>query len=196
MTNSLDKIIESEYKKAFEILDKYIKYIKEEYGIDYKIPRLEILENTPLFYAHYSKFKNEIMLGKKSIKNLIDKQLKFLNNKEETKRLIYERLKSLGYKEIKDKDIEYLNIKHSLISLLYPFYTNEINIRKSITKYIIIFILLHEIWHSIDDSILDKLDKGSTIKDIVYSTISNNLELRASAFGAAIVFFSKWFSQR
>jgi len=249
MTNSLDKIIESEYKKAFEILDKYIKYIKEEYRIDYKIPRLEIFEDEAPYSAWYLPTRNEICFFKESIEEYIDNELKFLGYKEINERAIdkllksldYKKiisdkvdieylngkyyyfsivgmyteflenkirffkkyikminnlLKSLGYKEIKRKDIGYLNRGLNLI-LLYPFYINKRNIRKSIEEFDTLSTMFHEFWHSIDFSILDKLEKDLTIKDRDYLlTILkylDNLEVRASAFEVIMYYLANGF---
>jgi len=211
LKDDLDKIIENNYKKAFEILDKYgiIEYIKREYKIDYKKPELEILENETSIIGRYSDFENKISFSKKSIEEDIDKELKFLSYKEKIERLIDEQLKSLGYKEIERKNIEYLNIGYNTI-LLYPSYINEKDIIESIAKSIVDLAIYHEIWHSIDNSILDKpfkssimfddiwhsidnsildkLEKASTIKGIHHLTILNNLELRASAFEVVMYF--------
>jgi hypothetical protein len=158
LNHSLDNIIESEYKKAFESLDKYgiIEYIKRKYKINYKKPELEILEDQPSITAAYSPNKNKIIFSKKSIERMIDSQS--------------------------------LNIPYNSI-FLYPLYINEKNerkMRKAIAESIIRSAMFHEIWHSIDYSILHKLDKDSTIKDRDYLlTILNNRdnrELRATAF--------------
>ena len=175
LKDDLDKIIEKEYKKAFESLHKYgiIEYIENRYKINYKKPKLEILEYVPSLIGGYSQSKNEITFSKKSIERLIDEQLKFL-----------------GYKEIKRsisniQGIKYLNKSYNS-TFLYPVYINEKNIRESIAESIIRSTMFHERWHSIDYSILNKLDKDSTIKDRDYLlTILNNrdnLELRATAF--------------
>jgi len=171
---NLDKIIENEYKNTFEILDKLdiIKYIKDNYKINYKEPELEILEYIPIIIGGYSRSKNKIIFSKKSIESLIDEQLEFF-----------------GYKEIKrstndTQGIKYLNMSFNSI-FLYPFCINR-NIREAIAESIIRSKMLHERWHSFDYMILDKLEKDSTIKDRDYLlTILNNhdnLELRASAF--------------
>jgi hypothetical protein len=156
---NLDKIIEDEYEKAFESLRKFeiIEYIKRKYGINYKEPKLEIAEDDPSIIGGYSEFENEITFSKKSIEREINRQLEFL-----------------GYKEIKKS--------YDLINLIFlsPLYIIDINIKKAIAKSIIRSIMFHEIWHSIDFSILHKLEEDSTIKDI--DTILDNLELRASAF--------------
>jgi len=168
---NLDKIIESEFEKAIESLHEFgiIEYIKSKYKINYIKPKLKILEDKSSIIGEYSQFENEISISKKSIERLIDSQLEFL-----------------GYEEIKRsisdiKGIKYLNKSYNSI-FLYPLYINERNIRKAIAESIIRSATFHEIWHSIDFSILHKLVKDSTIKDIDYPTISNNLELRASAF--------------
>jgi hypothetical protein len=204
LKDDLDKIIEREYKKAFEILEKYniIRYIEEEYEIDYKKPELEILEDDPSIIGKYSDFENEIIISKKSIEREIDNQLKFL-----------------GYKEIKRsisdiQGIEYLYKSYNTI-LLYPLYIKEKDIRKDIAKFIILLAMFHEIWHSIDNSILNKpfkisimfdeiwhsidymilnkLKKDSTIKGIDYFTILKNLELRASAFEVVMYYLANGF---
>jgi len=157
LKNSLDKIIESEYKKAFESLHKYviIEYIESNYKINYIKPKLEILEDEPSINGAYLQFVNEIIISKKSIERKIDSQ--------------------------------FLNMSYNSI-FLYPLYINERNIRKAITESFIRSVMFHEIWHSIDFSILHKLVKDSTIKDIDYFTISKNLELRASAFQVVIYY--------
>ena len=173
--DDLDKIIESEFENAFEILDELgiIEYIKREYKIDYKKPKLEILKDNHTFFGAYSKFENKIIFSKESIERDINNQLK-----------------SLSYKEI--KAIEYLN-KSYIPILLYPFYINDRNIRKSIAEAFILLIIFHEIWHSIDDSILLQLSKDSTIRDRDYRlTILNNpdnRELRASAFEVVMYYY-------
>ena len=191
---NLDEIIKSEFEKAFEILDKYgiIEYIKREYKIDYKKPELEILENETSIIGRYSDFENKISFSKKSIEEDIDKELKFLSYKEKIERLIDEQLKSLGYKEIERKNIEYLNIGYNTI-LLYPSYINEKDIRKAIAEAIIRSTMFHEIWHSIDFSILRKLVGDSSIKDMDYFIILKNLELRASAFEVVIYYLVNGF---
>jgi len=172
---NLNEIIESEFENAFKILDELgmIEYIKREYKIDYKKPELLILKDNPTFFGGYSKFENKIIFSKKSIEREINDQLK-----------------SLGYKGI--KGIEYLNKSYNTI-LLYPFYINDRSIRKSIAEAFILLIMFHEIWHSIDDSILDKLEKDSNIKDRDYLlTIlnnPNNRELRASAFEVVMYYY-------
>jgi len=158
---NLDKIIEDEYEKAFESLRKFgiIEYIKSKYKINYKKPKLEILEDVTSFVGSYSEFENKITFSKKSIESEINWQLK-----------------SLGYKEIKKS--------YDLIDLIFlsPLYIIDINIKKAIAKFTIRSRMFHEIWHSIDFSILHKLEEDSTIKDIDSFTILDNLELRASAF--------------
>jgi len=172
---NLNEIIESEYKKAFEILDKLgiIEYIKREYKIDYKIPELEISKDNPKFFGEYSKSENKITISKKSIKRKINNELK-----------------SLGYKEI--KDLKYLNISYNSI-FLYPFYINDKNIRKSIVEAFIILTMFHEIWHSIDYSILNRLEEDPNIKDRDYLLIIlnsfDNPELRASAFEVVMYYY-------
>jgi len=166
---NLDEIIESEFEKAFEILEEIIEYIEEKYNMNYEKPKLVILENDLSFTAEYSDFENKISFSKKSVDRKIDKQLEYL-----------------GYKEIKRgisdiKGIEYLDISYNSI-FLYPFYINEKDIRKAIAEAIILSIMFHEIWHSIDFSILRKLVGDSSIKDMDYFIILKNLELRASAF--------------
>jgi len=193
LKDSLDKIIKREYKKAFEILDELgiIEYIK----IDYKKPKLEILEDDSSFTGEYSKSENKIIFSKKSIEEDIDKELKFLSYKEKIERFIYEQLKSLGYKEIERstndiQGIEYLYKSYNPI-LLYPSYINEKNTIESIAKSIVDLSIYHEIWHSIDHSILYKLFNDSTIEDINYlPTISKNGELRASAFEVVMYYLA------
>jgi len=179
---NLDKIIEDEYEKAFESLHKFgiIKYIESKYKINYKEPKLEILEDVPSLVGRYSESKNKIIFSKKSIEREINKQLEFL-----------------GYKEIKrstndTQGIEYLNKLYNLI-FLYPLYIIDINIKKAIAKSIIRSVMFHEIWHSIDFSILHKLEEDSTIKDIDYFTILDNLELRASAFEVVMYYLVNGF---
>jgi len=178
LKDDLDKIIESEYEKAFEILDKYIEYIKREYGIDYKIPRLEISEDESSYDAWYLPTRNEICFFKESIEEYIDNELKFL-----------------GYKEI--NDIEYLNNSIGSKILLYPSYINKKNKRESIAESITRLVMFHEFWHSIDFSILDKLEKDPTIKNRYYLlTILNdrdNIELRASAFEVVMYYLANGF---
>jgi len=182
---NLDEIIESEFEKAFEILDKYIEYIKREYGIDYKKPELiiledEILKDKPSIIGSYSPIANIIIFSKKSIEREIDKLLK----------------KYLSY-IIKGR--EYLNRGYNSI-FMYPLYINEKNekdIRKAIAEFIIRSTIFHEIWHSIDNSILDKLEKDPTIKDRDYLlTIlkdHDNFELRASAFQVVMYYLVNGF---
>ena len=198
--DDLDKIIEREYKKAFEILDKYgiIEYIKREYKIDYKKPKLKILEDEHLFKAMYSPTKNKIIFSKGSIKSEIDRQyfiIKFFSYKEDVERLIDNPLKDLGYKEI--KDIEYLNNSLDSKILLLPFYINDENIMESIAEAIILSTMFHEFWHSIDRYILRKLEKDPTIKDRDYLlTIlkdHDNIELRASAFEVVMYYLVNGF---
>jgi len=235
LNNDLDKIIEDEFEKAFEILEEIIEYIKRKYGIDYKIPELEISRGRHSFAAGYSKSENKIIFFKETIKMAINNYLKYLSYKEKNKRSIdkllkrldYKKiigsrqnsikyleyteffegkinlfkkyievvnklLKSLGYKEI--KGIEYLNRSHNSI-LLFPFYVNKRNIREAIAEVIILLAIFHEIWHSIDDSILDKLKEDPTIKDRDYLiAILNNLnnrELRASVFEVVMYYLDK-----
>jgi len=179
---NLDKIIDSEFEKAFEILDEFdiIKYLEEKYNMNYEKPKLVILENDLSFTAEYSDFENKISFSKKSVDRKIDKQLEYL-----------------GYKEIKRsisdiKGIEYLDISYNSI-FLYPFYINEKDIRKAIAEAIILSIMFHEIWHSIDFSILRKLVGDSSIKDMDYFIILKNLELRASAFEVVIYYLANGF---
>jgi hypothetical protein len=183
---NLDEIIEDEFEKAFEILEEIIEYIKRKYGIDYKIPELEISRGRHSFAAGYSKSENKIIFFKETIKREINRQLGFLNHKEEIKRLIYEELKSLGYtgsiSDIQGRGIEYLYVTRNEI-FLYPSYINKGDIIEAIARAFIRFIMFHEIWHSIDNSIMDKLIEDSTIKGRYYLlTILKNRELRASAF--------------
>ena len=179
---NLDEIIKSEFEKAFEILEELgiIKYIEEKYNMNYEKPKLVILENDLSFTAEYSDFENKISFSKKSVDRKIDKQLEYL-----------------GYKEIKRsisdiKGIEYLDISYNSI-FLYPFYINEKDIRKAIAEAIILSIMFHEIWHSIDFSILRKLVGDSSIKDMDYFIILKNLELRASAFEVVIYYLANGF---
>jgi len=177
---NLDEIIESEFEKAFEILEEIIEYIEEKYNMNYEKPKLVILENDLSFTAEYSDFENKISFSKKSVDRKIDKQLEYL-----------------GYKEIKRaisdiKGIEYLDISYNSI-FLYPFYINEKDIRKAIAEAIILSIMFHEIWHSIDFSILRKLVGDSSIKDMDYFIILKNLELRASAFEVVIYYLVNGF---
>jgi hypothetical protein len=185
LKDGLDKIIEEEFEKAIENLYEFgiIEYIKSKYEINYIEPKLEILEDTPSIIGGYSEFVNEIKISKKSIEREIDSQLKFL-----------------GYKEIKRsisdiQGIKYLNKSYNSI-FLYPLCINGRNIRdirNAIAKYIIRSLMFHEFWHSIDFSILHKLAKDSTIKDIDYFTISKNLELRASAFEVVMYYLVNGF---
>ena len=188
---NLDEIIEIEFENAFEILDKLgiIEYIKREYKIDYKKPKLEISKNKSLFKGAYSPSENKIIFSKKSIKEEIDYQLKILS---------YKKIK----RYINDiQGIKYLGKSYNLIFFnlifLYPFYINKENIRKAIAEAIIRSIMFHEIWHSIDFSILDKLYENSTIKDKNYLiTILNNpynRELRASAFEVVMYYLVNGF---
>jgi hypothetical protein len=197
LKDDLDKIIESEYQKAFESLDKYgiIEYIESKYKINYIKPKLKILEDEPSFMGMYSKFENEINFSKKSIERRISEQLKFL-----------------GYKKIEGstddtQDMKYLNRSYNS-KFLYPFYINKRNIREAIAEFLTRSATFHEVWHSIDYSILYKPFEGSIIKDIniltstdekglmaIYSNIptysintiyhfltSTDLDVRASAF--------------
>jgi transcriptional antiterminator len=68
LNNDLDEIIEREYKKSFEILEEIIEDIKRKYGIDYKIPELEISGGSHSFAAGYSKSENKIIFSKKPLK--------------------------------------------------------------------------------------------------------------------------------
>jgi hypothetical protein len=215
LKDGLDKIIEREYKKAFEILEelgiiKYIedKYIKNtfeslhKYGIiknmytNYEKPKLEILENdisknepsVPGEAAgEYSLSENKIKISKKSLEMDIDN--------------IDSHLELLGYKEIRVSigDIQYIEYPDILYNLkfLYPFYVNDGDIIESIARAIILSIMFHEIWHSIDFSILDKLEKDPNIKDRDYLlTILNdhyNLEVRASAFEVVMYYLVNGF---
>ena len=197
LKDNLDKIIDSEYEKAFEILDKYIEYIKGEYGIyDYKKPKLIISEEDSPFIEGYSEIFNYIKVSKPSIERHTDEQLKFLSShKKEIEEAMNNQLKSLGYKEIERstndiQGIEYLYKSYNPI-LLYPSYINEKNTIESIAKSIVDLSIYHEIWHSIDHSILYKLFNDSTIEDINYlPTISKNGELRASAFEVVMYYLA------
>jgi hypothetical protein len=167
---NLDEIIERDYKKAIESLRKFkiIEYIERKYEIDYKIPELEIVEDDPSIIGKYLPLENKIRISKKSIERELNNYLEFL-----------------GYKKgsISDmSDIAYLNISYNS-KFLFPFYVNKRNIRKAIAEVIILLTIFHEIWHSIDLNILNKLKNDSAIKDNDYSTFLKNFELRASAFG-------------
>ena len=191
---NLDKIIEDEFEKAFEILEEIIEYIKRKYGIDYKIPELKMVEDGHSYIGEYSEIENKISFFKKSIKREINRQLGFLNHKEEIKRLIYEELKSLGYtgsiSDIQGRGIEYLYVTRNEI-FLYPSYINKGDIIEAIARAFIRFIMFHEIWHSIDNSIMDKLIEDSTIKGRYYLlTILKNRELRASAFQVVMYYLA------
>jgi len=176
---NLDKIIEREYKKAIEGLRKFkiIEYIERKYGIDYKIPELEIVDDDDdlLITGKYLPLENKIRISKKSIEIDIDN--------------IDSHLEFLGYKEIRGSigDTQYIEYPDILYNskFLYPFYVDDGDIIESIARAIILLIILHEFWHSIDFSILNKLKKDPTIKDRDYLlTILNdhdNFELRASA---------------
>jgi len=196
LKDDLDKIIEREYEKAFEILHKFgiIKYMESKYK-NYKKPKLKIVEDEHFFKAKYSPTKNKIVFSKGTIKSETDRQyffIKYFSYKEDVERLIDNPLKDLGYKEI--KDIEYLNNSLDSKILLCPFYINDKNIMKSIAEAIILSTMFHEIWHSFDFSILDKLEKDPTIKDRDYLlTIlkdHDNLELRASAFEVVMYYLA------
>jgi hypothetical protein len=209
LKDDLDKIIEREYEKAFEILDEYIEYIKREYGIDYIKPKLRIVDNKSSlvwvylsaldkFIGRYIGDFNIITFSKKLIKRFINMQLKFLSNKKGIEEIINRRLKFFGYKEIKVsisdvQDIRYLYMLQNLM-FLYPSYINEKNKRESIAEFITLLTTLHEGYHSIDFSILDKLEKDPTIKDREYLlTILNdhdNIELRASAFEVVMYYLA------
>lgn len=67
LNDDLDKIIENEYKTTFEILNKLgiIKYIENNYKINYKEPELEISEDIPSIIWGYSRSKNKIIFSKK-----------------------------------------------------------------------------------------------------------------------------------
>ena len=195
LKDNLDKIIDSEYEKAFEILDEYIEYIKSKYGIDYKKPKLIISEEDSPFIEGYSEIFNYIKVSKPSIERYTDEQLEFLSShKKEIEKAMNNQLESLGYKEIEiftnnKQDIEYLIIPYNSI-FFYSFYIIKKNIRKdirsSIEKSIIDLAKYHEIWHSIDRYILRKLVKNPNdpaINDINNLIItSKDLEVRASAF--------------
>ena len=122
------------------------------------------MEDDQKFIAQYSQFENKIIFSKKSVEKVIDNELEFL-----------------GYKEIERKNIGYLNIGYNT-RLLYPFYINEKDIRKAIARFIILLSMYHEIWHSIDFSILPRVFLNHVIKDIDFDTFLKNFELRASAF--------------
>jgi hypothetical protein len=128
LNNDLDEIIEREYKKAFEILEEIIEYIKRKYGIDYKIPELEISRGRHSFAAGYSKSENKIIFFKETIKMAINNYLKYLSYKEKNKRSIDKLLKRLDYKKIigsRQNSIKYLEYTE--------FFEGKINLFK---KYI------------------------------------------------------------
>ena len=189
LKDDLDKIIEREYKKAFEILDKLdiLKYIEDKYiknvfeslhkhGIiesmhtNYKKPKLEILEDnisknepsvTREVAGEYSLSENKIKISKKFIESYIDDQLKFLDHhEEEIKRSLDKILKSLGYKG-SISDIKDIGYLYVAHNLvfLYPSYINEKNKKESIAEAIALLISLHEGWHSSDNNILNILNK-------------------------------------
>jgi len=196
LKDDLDKIIEREYEKAFEILHKFgiIEYMESKYK-NYKKPKLKIVEDEHFFKAKYSPTKNKIVFSKGTIKSETDRQyffIKYFSYKEDVERLIDNPLKDLGYKEI--KDIEYLNNSLDSKILLCPFYINDKNIMKSIAEAIILSTMFHEIWHSFDFSILDKLEKDPTIKDrdhlLTILKDHDNLELRASAFQVVMYYLA------
>jgi hypothetical protein len=183
--DDLDKIIEKEFKKAIKNLRKFgiIEYIERKYGINYIEPELEILEELkgkPSTAAEYSLPENKIRISKKAIEREIDNQLKFLDYKEIKKRSISD-IQDIIYYTI------YLN---GSSKLLCPLRINGRSIIEDIINFLILFKAYHEYWHSIDNMILQKLEKDSTIKDRDYLlTIlddSNIWELRASAFGFVI----------
>ena len=183
---NLDEIIEREYKKAIKSLLKFkiIEYIERKYGIDYKIPELEIVDDDdPLIIGKYLSLENKIRISKKSIEIDIDN--------------IDSHLEFLGYKEIRGSigDIQYIEYPDILYNskFLYPFYVNDGDIIESIARAIIRSIILHEIWHSIDWNILNKLKKDSNIKDKDYSTFLNDFELRASAFEVVMYYLVNGF---
>jgi len=221
--DNLDKIIENEYKKTFEILHKFgiIEYIEKKYEINYKEPKLKILKykilkNEPSVAGEYSLSKNKIKISKKSIERLIDSQLKFLGYKKRIEEFIDRLLKSLGYKEIKRstndiQNIGYLYVAHNPdLIFLYPSYINEKNKIESIAESITRLTTFHEAWHSIDNSILDKLAIDNNILNkltidsiIKYKddleridhllTILDNPELRASAFEVVMYYLANGF---
>jgi len=128
LNNDLDKIIEDEFEKAFEILEEIIEYIKRKYGIDYKIPELEISRGRHSFAAGYSKSENKIIFFKETIKMAINNYLKYLSYKEKNKRSIDKLLKRLDYKKIigsRQNSIKYLEYTE--------FFEGKINLFK---KYI------------------------------------------------------------
>jgi len=101
----LDSIIKNEYKRTIEILNKYdiIKHIERQYGINYKIPELVILEDEYTVVAGYSDFENKIIFFKKSIKKAINTQLKFLGYKE-IKRFV-SNIRGIKYLRLKDDSL-------------------------------------------------------------------------------------------
>jgi hypothetical protein len=200
---NLDEIIEREYKKAIKSLRKFkiIEYIEEKYNINHEKPELVILEDLAPFIGSYLPIPNVIIFSKKSVETWVDERLKFLSNKKGIEEIINRRLKFLSYKEIKVsisdiRGIIYLYRSYNTI-LLYPFYVNDGDIIESIAEFIILLASFHEIWHSIDFSILDKLEKDPTIKDRYYLlTIlkdRENLELRASAFEVVMYYLVNGF---
>ena len=176
LKDNLDRIIEKEYEKAFEILDELdiLKYIEDNYGTiksnyktNYIKPKLKILEDQSSPNGEYEIWENKIIISKKSIERLVDKHLK-----------------SLGYKEIRGSigDIQYIEYSDSSYNskFLYPFYVNERDIRKAIEEAFIRSIIFHEIWHSIDFNILYKPLRVFIL--VGGPTALNDFELRASAF--------------
>ena len=183
---NLDEIIEREYKKVIKSLRKFkiIEYIERKYGIDHKIPELEIVDaDDLLIIGKYLPLENKIKISKKSIEIYID--------------YIDSHLEFLGYKEIRGSidDIQYIEYSDILYNskFLYPFYVNDGDIIESIARAIILSTILHEILHSIDWNILNKLKKNSTIKDKDYSTFLNDFELRASAFEVVMYYLVNGF---
>ncbi|MFP3166976.1 MAG: hypothetical protein RXQ68_00915 [Candidatus Nanopusillus sp.] len=189
MNNSLDKIIEDEFKKFIENLRKFhiIEYIESNYKIKFTEPKLKILESKSLIAGEYSPSKNQIIISKKSIERLTNSQLKFL-----------------GYKEIEIsiidiQHIEYLNIPYKSYksTFVYPLYIKKRNIIETIKEFFIHLAMSHEGWHAIDQIILNKLAEDPTIKDRGYLlTILNNhdnLELRASVFQFIDYYLAKGF---
>ena len=123
LDDDLDEIIESEYKRAIEILDELgmIEYLESKYGINYKVPELEIVEDGP-FIAKYSNSKKKIIFSKGSIEREIDNQLKFLGY-EGIKRSISD---IQGIEHLKYWKYNY----HSNIEKYSKLFENEISFSK------------------------------------------------------------------
>jgi hypothetical protein len=67
---NLNEIIESGFENAFEILDELgiIAYIKREYKIDYKKPKLEILKDNPTFLERIQNLKIKLFFQTNPLK--------------------------------------------------------------------------------------------------------------------------------